>query len=197
MPTQWIERHRRTVEKLKANEFGETHDPRLRYYRDSDQERDRADLPDIELGARHGVTWIRTMIEAEQRDLRERIEWLKEAEAQEESEAMLRARLDPSDEGRLLRRYESEAERGLFKVMDLLRGGVKAWAKEMEVNEQEEVKMDQSVAEVGAVAVAEPRNEANPGGVGEVESGVATVEVEGVSVVQFTVGRPTDPPDRK
>ena len=112
VPTQWIERHRRTVEKLKANEFGETHDPQYRYYRASDQERDKADLPDIELGARHGVRWIRTMIEAEQRDLRERNEWLKEAEAWEESEAMLRARLDPSDEGRLLRRYESEAERG-------------------------------------------------------------------------------------
>ena len=81
--------------------------------------------------------------------------------------------------------------------MDLLRGGVKARAKAMEAQVQKGVKEDRSVAEVVTLAVAEPRNEANPGGVREVERGVATVEVDGISVLRFTVGRPTDPPDRK
>ena len=123
IPAQWIERHRETLRKLKANEFGETHDSNLRYYTDFDHEQDKANIADMETAARHGVTWIGAVIASEQRNLRERIEWLKESEAEEESEATLRARADTSEEGRLLRRYEVEAERSFFKALAVLKGG--------------------------------------------------------------------------
>ena len=197
VPTQWIERHRRTVEKLKANEFGETHDPQYRYYRDSDQDRDKADLPDIELGARHGVTWIRTMIEAEQRDLRERIEWLKESEAVDESEAVLRSQADTTEEGRLLHRYELEAERGFFKALAVLKGGMKGREKEMQVHIDEGlVPETPSGPPAEAEAPAAP-NEAKAEGSTDRVMPIRATDGEGFSFLDIAVGRPTDHPDRE
>ena len=54
-------------------------------------------------------------------------------------QATLRARFDASDEGKALHKHEADTERALLKVIDVLRGGVKAWRSAMQVNDNNQV----------------------------------------------------------
>ena len=197
IPTKWIMDHRKVAEKLKANEWPDAIDWKLQYDRIDQHKRDLAIVGELEQAAKLGVDWVMMIIEAEQAHLREQMAMLEEHEAVDESEACLRARLDETEEGRLLQRYEMESERGLFKVLDLLRGGASAWRMAMQDQETKEVKAKKAEEEVASAVAAEDRNEPISEGVPEPREGVEVVEIDGIPVVQMTIGRPTDPPDRE
>ena len=200
VPTDWIDRHRRVAAKLKENEFGPACDPARRYYSQAEHDRDREDLARLEEGGRQGVAWLKALIEAEKKHLRERIEELRESEAVEEGEAALRSRLDAGDDERLLRRYEAEGERSFLKLVKSMQDRPAAVVKsQVQFREQfkSETGGEAEAVEAPGSAPASPPNEPKSEGRASRRGAPRDVETGGDPGVVGASGRPTDPPDRK
>ncbi|HEY2154927.1 MAG TPA: hypothetical protein VGH33_04815 [Isosphaeraceae bacterium] len=120
IPTDWIVQHRQVEYRLMENSLDRPH-PDVKYFTVGERKRDEWMVETLREASRLGTEWLMKVIEGQPRGLRERIAQLEENDAIDVEQATLRARVDTSDDGRLLHRYELEQQRAFFKTLAALR----------------------------------------------------------------------------
>jgi hypothetical protein len=158
-----VELHR-TV-KLRLADNAKMHvDWTRKYSTNEDHQIDKDRIAHLEADARAGVGWIIDLADRKQAELVERASMLDAEEREDVEQAGLRARVDTSDEGRLMHRYAVEHERGLLKLAEAVQKRSVAAGK---LAQHPQIKLVTARMADGAPPVPGPvtaRNEANPGG---------------------------------
>ena len=120
-------------------------------------ERPKDEWPAIALKSAEAVVELKQLIDDQQALLRGRAQSLLAGEALDRSEVSLRARFDASDEGRLMYRYQAEQQRGVIKIVEMLRKEQKESAKALQ---QQEVASESEARPVANSGPQGSRNEA-------------------------------------
>jgi hypothetical protein len=199
-PTAWVTEHREVQRRLTVNRRAWVH-PRDKYLYEEDKTSDENRIDQLLEASRSGVNWLRSVVDAQIDGIRQHRMDLVAEDVRDLDEAPLRARLDASEEGRLLHRYEQEAYRGYFRTLAVLKGGLSAWKEEIQVDLDKQV-APESPADPGpsaapAAAPAVPRNEANLGGRMHKLGLIPMPSEEGVCTIDVAATPPIDRPDRK
>jgi hypothetical protein len=199
-PTAWVTEHREVQRRLTVNKRAWVH-PRDKYLYEGDKTSDENRIDQLLEASRSGVNWLRSVVDAQVDGIRQHRMDLVAEDVRDLDEAPLRARLDASEEGRLLHRYEQEAYRGYFRTLAVLRGGLSAWKKEIQVDVDKQVAPELPV-ESGPPAAPPPapvvpRNEANFGGRTHKLGLIPMATEEGVCTIDVAATPPIDRPDRK
>ena len=120
IPTDWIVKHRLVEYRLMENSLDRPR-PDVKYFTVGERKRDEWMVETLREASRLGTEWLMKVVEGQQKGLRERIAQLEANEAIDVEQATLRARVDTSDDGRLLHRDEQEHLRAFFKTLGALR----------------------------------------------------------------------------
>jgi hypothetical protein len=138
--TDAVVKHRKVAAQLKANEGPGPIAWDVRYGAKVLHDDDLARVVDLELAAILAKDGLRTTIARELADLRSRRVEVAEKDRQELSTAVLKARLDDTDRGKLMDRHESDLDRGIHRchkeLRDYRREGLQPYVAQVLVSDR-------------------------------------------------------------
>ena len=197
LPTGWIVNHRTVEHRLSENRWPKAKID-VRYFTEDERKKDEWMIENLREGAKAGLEWIAIVINAEIEHLGELKARLEADDAIDLDQAALRARVDTGEEGRLLLRYQAEAERSLLKVAATLDARSKVCQSQfVSDNSVVTTRPAEAASEAPAPAVEGSPNEATEGASAGAERPAPGVEIGAEVPVRVADRRPTDPPDLK